>query len=132
MWSTINDIANILGILGAGFALAAWINTQIIKQTQKKEVERLSGSIKIELTKGGKKIELPVSIPRKELTRAEVLGRIGMIPLKNKEKNRFSLSYLNTTGFIQQLNQIINGNGDGILTISCDDDEFDQFDLSKK
>jgi hypothetical protein len=55
-----------------------------------------------------------------------------MIPLKNKEKNRFSLSYLNTTGFIQQLNQIINGNGDGILTISCDDDEFDQFDLSKK
>lgn len=130
MWQIINNVANILGILGALFALFAWINTRKIKQLQANEAIRLNGDIRVELRFGGKKLELPLAIRRKIFSRAEVLGRIGMIPMKKDGHPKFSLDYLNTPEFLQQLNQVMDGNGDGILTIPCSEDEFTQFKLS--
>jgi hypothetical protein len=62
------------------------------------------------------------------VTRAEVLGRIGMIPMKQKGQ-RFSLKYLSKPDFLKQINQIAAGKGENVLTISCNKEELEQFDL---
>lgn len=86
--------------------------------------------ISVILQNGGRnRLELPIELRRAELTRAEVLGRIGMIPMKSKGQ-RFTLNYLSTREFLIQINQILEGNGDSILTIPCSEIEFQQFDLN--
>lgn len=80
------------------------------------------------LSHGDKKIDLPIPLLRAELTRQEVLGRIGMIPMKDP-KARFSIRYLNTVDFWEQLTQVMEGSGDGIVTIPLKENEIDQFDL---
>ncbi len=84
--------------------------------------------IAVTLTCGGKRLELPVELRRSEFSRAELLGRIGMLPMKEKGK-RFSLNYTNSTEFLRQLNQIADSDGDAAMTISCDEQEFNQFEL---
>jgi hypothetical protein len=73
---------------------------------------------------------LPIELRRAELTRAEILGRIGMIPMKEKGK-RFSLEYLNTSKFLRRINEIIEGHGDSDLVIPCTEEELNQFDYRK-
>lgn len=97
------------------------------EEEQKRQEQRIKVILNIA---GKKKLELPVELRRAEFSRAEILGRIGMIPMKEKGK-RFSLSYTNTTGFLQQINQILAGKEDAILTIPCDESEMTQFDLKE-
>lgn len=117
-------------ILGAIFALMAWIKAHNVQKQLQQEKERQSKNVVVTLSYGLKKIELPVELRRAELTRAEILGRLGMLPMKEKGK-RFSIGYLSTPEFLQQLNQIVEGFGNGVLSISCTEQEFDQFDLVK-
>ena len=51
-----------------------------------------------------------------------------MIPMKEKGK-RFSLNYLGEKEFLQRLNEIREGDGDSILVIPCNQEEFEQFDV---
>lgn len=53
-----------------------------------------------------------------------------MIPMEEKGK-RFSISYLNSPEFLKQISIIVEGDGDSLLTIPCDENEFHQFDLSQ-
>ena len=91
-----------------------------------------SQHIPIILCNGGKKKELPLKFRLSDLTRAEVLGRIGMLPMK-KSGQRFEISYLNTPEFIGNINRIRDnyGNEGLMLEISCNDEEFDQFNFDK-
>lgn len=127
--SIVGLIADIAGILGAIFALFAWIQTRQLRKEIEKEKQRMNKKVTVTLSLGQQKIEVPVDLRRAELTRAEVLGRLGMIPRKG-EKGQFSLRYLNTPDFFKQINQIIDGTGDSVLTISCTPEEFEQFDIS--
>ncbi|MCX6180262.1 MAG: hypothetical protein NT163_13030 [Chlorobiales bacterium] len=65
-----------------------------------------------------------------ELTRAELLGRLGIIPMNNKH-NRFALSYLHTSSFLEELNRIQALNQEENLLIPCSSSEIDQFDVSR-
>ena len=121
-------VADIIGILGAVFSFRAWTKARQIQEELAAERKRQGRGITVVLQSGSKRIELPVELRRAELTRSEVLGHIGMIPMKQKG-NRFSLDYLNTPEFLRQLNQVITGHGEGILTISCREEELEQFDL---
>ena len=123
-------IADVIGILGAIFALNAWIQSRKNAETLKNEKKRQLKKVSVVLTYGGKSIELPVELRRSELTRAEVLGRLGMIPMK-KKGDRFSLTYLNSEKFLRRINEITDGNGDSVLEISCTEEEFSQFDIGK-
>lgn len=99
-----------------------------LEQRQKQQHQKIS----VVLQNGGKKpLELPVELRRAELTRAEILGRIGMIPMKVKGQ-RFSLGHLSTPTFLDQINQILASDTDGTptLVISCNDSEYDQFDIN--
>lgn len=126
----IGIVADIIGVFGAGFALFAWRKAYQIRQDLEQEKSRQARKVTVVLQYGADKVELPVELRRAELTRAEILGRIGMIPMKTKGQ-RFSLSYLNTPEFLRQLNQTIVGDGDVILTIPCERHELEQFDVRR-
>ncbi|MEK7729072.1 MAG: hypothetical protein AAB354_11715 [candidate division KSB1 bacterium] len=125
-----NTFGTLVGLLAALFSLLAWLKARRIQKDQQAEKARQSKNITVTLQYGGKKIELPVELRRAELTRAEILGRLGMIPMK-KTGGRFALAYLNTPEFFKQVHQIMDGNGDAVLTIPCTEEEFVQFDLTK-
>jgi hypothetical protein len=126
-----SQIADIVGILGALFALLAWLQTRAINAAMVKEQQRQNKQVTVVLQHGAEKATLPVSIRRAELTRSEILGRLGMIPLVAPDpSNRFSLRYLNTPEFLQSVNQVAAGDGDAILTIPCNEQEFRQFALN--
>jgi len=74
---------------------------------------------------------------REELSRAEILGRLGMIPIyANKKINlnqpRYSIDHVNTEDFLVKIDEIRTGEGDSILEIECSEKEFAQFDLSTR
>ena len=121
-------IGNLASISGAIFALMAWAKARKIQKELELEKKRQNRNITVALQYGSKQIKLPMDLRRADLTRAEVLGRLGMTPMKEKGK-RFSIGYLNSPEFLKQISIIVKGNGDGLLTIPCDENEFHQFDL---
>jgi hypothetical protein len=123
-----NTFGSFVSILAAFFSLMAWLKARRVQKDLQVEKARQSKSITVTLQHGGRKIELPMELRRDEFARAEILGRLGMIPMKEKGK-RFSLAFLNTPEFLKQVNQIRHGHDDGVLTISCTQEEFEQFDL---
>ena len=124
-----NAIGSSVSILAAFFSLLAWLKARRIQKDLQTETARQSKTVSVTLQHGGRKIELPVELRRADFTRPEILGRLGMIPMKTKG-SRFSLSYLNTSEFLKQINQIMDGHGDAVLTIPCTEEEFEQFHLA--
>ncbi len=122
--------ADVLSVIGSVFAFFAWTQAKINSKQMTKEKERMNSRIKIILTENVSKrqILLPVHLRRLELTRAELLGRIGMIPRKNKSEF-FVLSYLNSSSFFQELNRIQTSNQEENLVIPCSREEIEQFDV---
>jgi hypothetical protein len=51
-----------------------------------------------------------------------------MIPMRIKGQ-KYSIAYLNTPEFFRQIAQLDEGIGEGVLTIPCTQEEFNQFDL---
>lgn len=126
--------ADICGVLGALFALYAGVNTYLLQKKITQEQERLDKKIKVILQYGEKSFELPVELRRAELTRSEILGRLGMIPIKagkelKPQQPRFSLRYTNKPEFWRQIDNITASDGEHIITIPCSEEEFNQFDI---
>lgn len=120
-------IADIIGITAAVFA--GWQALRL-RQERTREKARLDGKIKVSLRSRTRKIDLPVELRRREATRAEIQGRLGIIPTVIEGK-RYSLPYLNTREFLTSVNDIVEGTGDQELVIRCEEDEIDQFNLEK-
>lgn len=129
LFTVLGSLADLIGILGALFALLAWLQSRQLRQEMQRETQRQNRKVMVIIRNGAQRLELPIELRRAELTRAEVLGRIGMIPMRNKGQ-RFSLNYLSTPEFLQQINQIAEGTGNAVLEIPCREDEFAQFDLA--
>jgi hypothetical protein len=122
------QLANIISIISTVFSILAWINSWQVNRRLKREQRRQNKKIKIELICGSKSYELPGEIRRAEFSRAEVLGLLGMIPMKVKGQ-RFVLGYLNTPKFRFRFNEILEGGNDTILQISCNEEEYNQFEF---
>jgi hypothetical protein len=134
-WMSI--LADVIGIASAVFAIAAWINTLRIKNLQKHEIERLNQMIRLRLVNlAGKKatiIDLKGEMRREEMSRSEILGWIGMLPMiKAKERERYKIAYTSTEEFFTRMNQIQAGHGDMLFEIPCTEEELNQFDVEKK
>jgi len=121
-------IADAIGILGGIFALFAWLQSRKVSSALEAEKQRKDKKVRIILSYSGDKLELPVELRRGEFTRAEILGRLGMIPMNEKGK-RFELRYLNTPEFLRRINEISDGNQESVLTIPCSKEEFSQFSI---
>lgn len=128
MTQVISAFADIIGILGGVFALFAWLQSRQVSKDIEAEKQRKDKKIRVVLSYGANEVELPVEMRRGEFTRAEILGRLGMIPMKAKS-SRFGLTYLNTPEFLRRVNEIADGDNATTLSIPCKKEEFDQFDL---
>jgi hypothetical protein len=124
----IRNAADIIGVLGSAFALFAWIQSRRVSKQLKEEKERRDQKIRVVLSHESMKLELPVEMRRGEFTRAEILGRIGMIPLK-ATGGRYELSHFNTPDFLTRVNKIADGSGPDTLIIPCSREEFEQFKI---
>ena len=92
-WLTLGNIADILGVLGGIAAFFAWLQSRKVSEELEAERQRKDKKIRVILSYGADELELPVEMRRGEFTRAEILGRIGMIPMKTAGK-RFELTRL--------------------------------------
>ena len=122
--------SDIISVLGGVFALLAWLQARRIQKNIEREKMRLNQKIAIVLQHGGEHYTLKGDTRRAEITRAEVLGRLGTLPMKQKGE-RYSLDYVSTAEFIHQIQRIQEGNGIDALVISCKLEEFEQFDFRK-
>ena len=127
--------ADVIGVAGAVFALIGWLTTMQLKKQLAEEENRKNKKIKIMLKYGKKTFTLPATIRRAELTRAEVLGRLGMIPRrqtkpKTEKQERFGIEYLNNEKFFEQMDELLKGKQNATLHIDCTKEEFNQFDFS--
>lgn len=113
-------------IFSAVASLFSWLKIREVKNNQDREIARQAKKITIALQYGSHTRELPVELRRSELSRAEILGRLGMIPMKDAGK-RFSITYFNKPEFIKQIHQAMDGLDDSLITIPCDKEEFEQF-----
>jgi hypothetical protein len=128
--------SNVIGVLGGVFAFFAWIQASRLRKDAQRELLRQNAQVKIILEHGDNRYELPVPIRRAELSRAELLGRLGMIPVRKKvtndeEQKRFSIEHLNSAEFFVRLDEIILSSGNETLVIPCTTDEFEQFALTQ-
>ena len=124
-WGTI--IGLILSLIGIYFSVNAWIESKRTQKILQAEKQRLNEKIKIILTDGKNSQPLP-SLRRQDVTRSEVQGRLGTIPML-KKGSRYSIEFLSSPEFIKQIDQIAEETGHGSLVINCSDAEFNQFDL---
>lgn len=125
--------SDVIGVLGGIFAFFAWLQTFRLRKEYERERKRQNARIKVIMSYGKEKYELPFDLRRSELTRSELLGRLGMIPVKKnskgQEQKRFSISHLNSEEFFKRLNDLITGSGDDVLIIPCERKEYEQFDI---
>ena len=126
----INITGSLASILAFVWAVLAWKQSKKVAKKMEFEKNRLNKKIKVTLQHGGDKRELPIKLRRTDVTRAEVLGRLGMVPMKENGK-RFSLSYLNTSEFLDAIVKITENDGDDHLLIPCNEGEFYQFAWEK-
>jgi hypothetical protein len=110
-------------------AALSWIAAR--RQVSKLEAEaaRSRRPIKVFLTREGEKRELPLFFRAIEVTRAEMLGRMGMMPMKDAGK-RFTFGFFSQPDFLRGLNEIQDGDGDELL-IPVSEIEMSQFDWDK-
>lgn len=133
MDTLITIIGTIGAIVGIGSAISsAYFSWRNLVERREQEVIN-NQRIAITLIALNERYKLPASIRREELTRPEVLGRIGMIPLtpeaKEKQNGRFDLPVTNTPEFIEAIARVREDVAQYELEIHCKADALKQFDL---
>jgi hypothetical protein len=115
----IGQFSDFAGACG-GLASAAGIFTMLRERLR--SLERIEILLKIEGE--GFSGELPLEMLRKDVSRAELLGRLGMA-LKNQGQ-RFALKALSTPAFMRAINDVAEGKS-SVLVIPCSREEAEQF-----
>ncbi len=117
-------------MLGIAAPIAAW-QAYRARQELKQEKARQNAKVTVVLkSESGLQYVLPVPVRRADLTRGEIMGRLGMIPMKPVGDNKhpkFKLAFTNTPVFLEQIAQVIEGDDHATLTFTCTDEEFEQF-----
>lgn len=131
IWDVLGVTANIIGILGAIAATFAWLQSQSIKAQLDNEAKRQNERIRVILYNEDNetnRIELPARIRRRDVSRAEVLGRIGMI----NQGKRFDIVSLNSKEFIECLDNIAVGSSNQTLKIPLTRSEYEELNQLQK
>ncbi len=100
---------------------------------QRQESNRMNKVVRVVLgTKDGKKSHtVPVELRRSQLTRAEVLGLLGLIPLtpsaKKRQNGKFEIESTSKNEFFLELKKVFDGKEDAVLYVICTEKETKQF-----
>ncbi len=133
-WKTLDNLSIILGILSTFFAFMAAIFSGWQRYSASQEKKRLNQEVFICLNniEKDKSIAIPFALRRREITRSEVLGLIGMLPMKRELKgSRYEISYLSTSMFREELSRVQDSISSDTLCIECTQSELEQFDMDK-
>lgn len=129
-WASIGRFSDVVSVLGSLFALLAWLNTKRLGRTIKRERERLNQKVTTVLKSENGAIRLPITLRRGDVTRAEVLGLVGMLPMKVHVKGeRYSIAYLSDPQFSVELLRVQKSEGETEFLIQCTPEELNQFDV---
>lgn len=111
-------VADLIAILGIPFTV--WRLGIVMWERQ-----RLNQKVMVKIVNGENEYHLVMQ--RKDLTRAEVLGRIGMI----QGEKRFGIKHLNTLDFLRNIKNLYEGGKNHrVLMIPVTDDEYRQFQFN--
>jgi hypothetical protein len=128
-----NHFYGVVGLIGVGFSIfyAYWAyrKSKEIDDFLDKEKSRASEKVNLILTDGKRKIELP-HIRREDVTRNEIQGRIGTIPLRIPG-NRYSIAYMSDPDYYEQIATVFDGSDElktNTIEIKCSPAEIKEFD----
>ncbi len=140
-------LANIIAVIGIPITAYQIIKgrSELKKSQEKKNKEerRKNEDMQIILKEKNtnRKIYLPNKIRRGELTRAEVLGRLGMMPMipvsssqsdtPKKDQRRFLIKKNATEEFIRAIDALYVSSEGKELIVNCDTEEMEQFDIEE-
>lgn len=119
----LDKISIVTGIGGAIFSWLIWLK---LRQREKFNEQRITIRLKFKPMT----VTLPFAIERKNMTRSELLGLLGLLPMKKKEA-RYSLAFLNTRPFFDCLKAAQDQKTVQAIEILCTEEELAQFDLDK-
>lgn len=107
--------ADVIAIVGIPFTAIRLLIAML-------ERRRLNQEVVVKIVNGQK--EYPLRMRRKDVTRAEVLGRVGMVG----GANRVTIGYFNTADFLENLKNVYEGGkSHSLLMIPVTDNEYGQF-----
>jgi hypothetical protein len=128
-WDIVDKFGTLLGIAGA--VVAGWQSYYLRKETNRR-LQKANEPITVILRSQSEEARLNFKIKRGDLTRAEVLGIIGMLPKKPPSHERFvPPKKIMTEAFMGKLNEIRDSDSLTECVIECEDAELDQFEYFK-
>lgn len=129
----ISLVSGILGILSTVYSVKTFINTRSLANKMQEEERRLNMDVKIRF-KGPtpkKSIFLNLVVKRRDVTRNEINGILGMLPRRGGEQKRYKIAYLSTNDYLKQIYKVQNSRDEIVLEIPITLKELDQFDFEK-
>lgn len=121
--------ADNVGMADAIVGLATLFVAGLFWLDERRRERRGSERIRFLLKGSKEEKEAPLHLLRRDVARAEVLGRLGMMPMAEAGK-RFSLSALSSAAFLENLNEVTEGKTSTVM-LEVTQAELDQFDWSK-
>ncbi len=125
-------VGTVAGVIGAIVSIFVLFKSRKIESFLEKEKARLNEKIRMILKQGDNEYILP-DLRRQDVTRSEIQGRLGVIPMKVKGK-RYSIEFTNSSEFYRQIDLVSEGSnesGHSSLTITCTNEEFAQFNFAQ-
>jgi len=116
---TLSDMLVITGSVSFLFSAAVWLRI--------KALDELDEPIKVflALNSGARKIEMPLRMRRRDMSRPELLGRLAMF-VKNGE--RMSLAVTSDSATLDLIDDVLQRKTDE-LVLRCTEEELEQFNL---
>ncbi|WP_298609734.1 hypothetical protein [uncultured Thiothrix sp.] len=129
-WTTFWDILDKIGIFAAVASIFVSLSIRAYLWRKEKRDNALI-DIRLHCPNPETLITLQGQIRRKNLTRAEVQGLLGILPMKEKGK-RYELQALNQKAFFDALEEAQVNAEIHELVIECSAKELEQFDLGSQ
>ena len=118
----IGQVSNLAGAIGGIIAAFGVIK---MLAAQRRQAENVVVALRLEGEEGT--IDLPLEMLRRDVSRAELLGRIGMLPMRQKGA-RVAIRSLSTPAFMRAVNEVVEGRI-STLVIPATSGEIEQFDI---
>lgn len=127
-WEAFWDILDKIGIFAAVASIFVSLSIKAYLWRKEQQDNALI-DIRLHCPEPETNITLQGQIRRKNLTRAEVQGLLGILPMKDKGK-RYTLPALNQRAFFEALEQAQVDSKVSELVIECTAEDLAQFDLT--
>lgn len=123
-WNFVGQVSNLAGAVGG---VVSAIGILFLLRDKRRMGQEVGVLLRLETAEGQTAIRLPLALKRRDVSRAELLGRLGMLPMKQKGA-RFALRHLSSPTFMAAVNEVVEGRR-STLIVPCSQEEIDQFDL---